>query len=121
MEGKLFKFTKIGKMVLFHKKRDKKDLVNYRPITILNSDYKIVAKVLANRLQKVIDNLINKCQTGFVKRRIEDNIIEFYLTCEKNRQKRVIVLINFEKTYDRVDRKWMEKCLRKVELLNRYI
>jgi Reverse transcriptase (RNA-dependent DNA polymerase) len=122
MKEKLSRLMKMGKMVLFHKKRDKKDLANYRPITMLNSDYKIVAKVLANRLQKVIGNLIDESQTGFVRgRRIEGNIMEVYLVCERNRQKRVIVLMNFEKVYDRVDRRWMEKCMRKVGLLNRYI
>jgi Reverse transcriptase (RNA-dependent DNA polymerase) len=112
----------MGKMILFHKKRDRKDLANYRLITMLNSDYKIVAKVLVNRLQKIIGNLIDKDQTDFVRgRRIKGNIIEVYLTCERNRQKRVIVLMNFEKVYDRVDRRWMEKCMRKVGLPNRYI
>jgi Reverse transcriptase (RNA-dependent DNA polymerase) len=47
--------------------------------------------------------------------------MEVYLACERNRQKRVIVLMDFEKVYDRVDRGWMEKCMRKVSLLNRYI
>jgi Reverse transcriptase (RNA-dependent DNA polymerase) len=89
---------------------------------MLNSNYKIVAKVLANRLQKIIGNLIDKCQTGFVRRRrIKGNIMEVYLACERNRQKRAIVLMDFEKVYDRVDRGWMEKCLRKVGLPNRYI
>jgi Reverse transcriptase (RNA-dependent DNA polymerase) len=112
----------MGKMVLFHKKGDKEDLVNYRSIIMLNSDYKIVAKVLANRLQKIIDNLIDESQTNFVRgRRIENNIIEVYLACERNRQKRMIVLMDFEKVYDRVDREWMEKCMRKVGLLNRYV
>jgi Reverse transcriptase (RNA-dependent DNA polymerase) len=114
VEGKLSRFTKMGKMVLFHKKGDREDLANYRSIMMLNSDYKIVAKVLANRLQKVIGNLIDECQTGFVKeRRIEGNIMEVFLACERNRQKGTIVLMDFEKAYDRVDRGWMEKCLRK--------
>jgi hypothetical protein len=68
MKGKLSRFTKMSKMVLFHKKRDRKDLANYRLIIMLNSNYKIVAKVLANRLQKVIGDLINECQIGFVKK-----------------------------------------------------
>jgi Reverse transcriptase (RNA-dependent DNA polymerase) len=98
MEGKLSRFTKMGKMVLFHKKGDREDLANYRPITMLNSDYKIVAKVLANRLQKVIGNLIDESQTGFVRERwIEGNIMEVYLVCKRNRQKGAIVLMDFEK------------------------
>jgi hypothetical protein len=50
MKGKLSRLMKMGKMVLFYKKGDREDLVNYRLITMLNSDYKIVVKVLVNRL-----------------------------------------------------------------------
>ena len=44
--------TKINnsKLVLLHKKDPKNNLDNYRPLTMLNSDYKIIAKILANRL-----------------------------------------------------------------------
>jgi Reverse transcriptase (RNA-dependent DNA polymerase) len=112
MDGKLSKMTKFGKMVLIHKKGDKENLVNYRPLTMLNSDYKMVAKVLANRLQKVVSELVDESQIGFIKeRRIDSNIMEVVMTCERNRQKGAVVLLNFEKAYDRVDRGWLERVL----------
>jgi len=40
---------------------------SYRPISLLNSDVKILAKILALRLDTVIENLISKDQTGFVR------------------------------------------------------
>ena len=40
---------------------------NWRPITLLNSDYKIAAKAIANRLQNVLPKPKNRDQTGFLK------------------------------------------------------
>ena len=49
---------------------------NWRPITLLNCDYKIAAKAIANRLKNVIPKIINNDQTGFLKGRfIGENII----------------------------------------------
>jgi hypothetical protein len=43
----------LGWMCPLFKKKDKMDIANYRPITMLNSDYKIFTKVLANKLSRV--------------------------------------------------------------------
>ena len=45
------------------------DLSNWRPITLLNVDYKILAKVIAERIESSLPKLINSDQTGFVKGR----------------------------------------------------
>ena len=48
---------------------------NWRPITLLNCDYKIAAKAIANRVKKALPKLINNDQTGFMKGRfIGENI-----------------------------------------------
>ena len=48
---------------------------NWRPITLLNCDYKIAAKGFANRLKKVLPKVVNCDQTGFMKGRfIGENI-----------------------------------------------
>jgi hypothetical protein len=42
---------------------------DYRPISLLNTSFKLITKVLANRLQKVIKQIIHKNQYGFIKTR----------------------------------------------------
>ena len=49
---------RISVITLLFKKGDRKDLKNYRPLSLTNTDYKIVAFIFARRLQKIIDGLI---------------------------------------------------------------
>ena len=51
------------------KDKDKKYLKNWRPISLLNNDFKIVTKALALRLEKVLPTIISPNQTGYVKGR----------------------------------------------------
>ena len=44
-------------------------LDNLRPISLLNTDYKILTKVIAKRLEKVLPKVVNPDQTGYVKNR----------------------------------------------------
>jgi hypothetical protein len=70
----------IGWMCPIFKKKDKTDIANYRPITVLNSDYKIFTKALTNKLTEVAPYLIHKDQSGFMRgRKITDAI---YLAME---------------------------------------
>ena len=48
---------------------DLESLNNWRPITLLNLDYKIVSKIIARRIEKVLPLLICSDQSGFVKGR----------------------------------------------------
>jgi hypothetical protein len=54
------------------KDKDIRYLKNWRPITLLNVDYKILAKIMANRIQKVIPYIINNDQSGCIK---EDQLL----------------------------------------------
>jgi hypothetical protein len=51
-------------------------LPGYRPISLLNTDVRLVAKVIANRLQLPLDLLVDACQSAFIQGRdISDNLL----------------------------------------------
>ena len=61
------------------KDKDLTDVGNWRPISLLNTDYKIIAHVLANRLQQALPDIISKDQSGYLKNRnISLNIRTIY-------------------------------------------
>ena len=65
--GQLGANWKKGIITLIFKKGDPSSTGNYRPITLLNSDYKLLCKMLANRLNQVLTKIIPRHQIGFMK------------------------------------------------------
>ena len=58
-----------GIISLIHKNDQRDDLKNYRPITLTNCDYKILAFVFAERLQNVISSIVHTDQVGYIRQR----------------------------------------------------
>ena len=65
--GELSKSQKRGIITLLHKDGDRNNLGNWRPISLLNTDYKFFSKVVALRMHSVLEFLINPLQKGFLK------------------------------------------------------
>ena len=95
------------------KKEDKhvwEDLDDYKPITLLNTELKILALVLVNRLQLVVSDLIGPEQNYAVKgRSIEDNL---YLVCQilegiEDDTKAALINFNQSKAFDRLDHQFL--------------
>ncbi|GJV22275.1 RNA-directed DNA polymerase, eukaryota, reverse transcriptase zinc-binding domain protein, partial [Tanacetum coccineum] len=78
----------------------------FRPISLIGSVYKIVAKILANRLVMVSGDLVSDTQSAFVKdRQILDGpfiLNEVVQWCKKKRKQTMIFKVDFEKAYDSV-------------------
>jgi hypothetical protein len=69
------KFLFVGIIKVIHKKRDLQDIRNYRPITLLNVDYKILMKVMAEKLNPILGKVIRPQQNGFIRgKSIRNNI-----------------------------------------------
>ena len=84
-------------------------LSNWRPITLLNVDYKIASKAIAKRLiEKVLPNLlINQDQTGFVKGRYIGQNIRLLLDVLEETKKQdlpgILLLLDFRKAFDTLE------------------
>ena len=106
--GCLFPTARQGVLVLLPKKgRERKYIKSWRPISLLNVDYKILSKVFTNRIKLVIDSIIDKDQKGFIKgRQISENLRETFNLLEVAWMKQlpaIAVMVDFEKAFDRVD------------------
>ena len=88
--------------------KDLRYLKSWRPVSLLATDYKILPKVLATRLQKVISDVINPDQVGYIKGRfIGQNIRsieDFMFLSKKYNIAGLLVLIDFGKAFDII--KW---------------
>ena len=115
-EGKFSISQRRGIIKLIPKKDAEPYFVkNWRPITLLNSDYKIAAKAIANRLQNVLPKLINSDQTGFLKGRfIGENIrlIDGLINHTAARNiPGLLMFLDFEKAFDSVEWSFIWKTL----------
>ena len=89
-------------------------LDDYRPITLLNTELKILARVLANRLQLVISDLIGPEQNYAVKgRSIRDNLhlVRQILEGIKDDTKAALINLDQSKAFDRVDHRFLAAVL----------
>ena len=89
-------------------KKDKNPLFlkNWRPITLLNCDYKIASKAIGNRMEQVLPEIINNDQSGyFLKgRSIAENILLIYRIinfADDMNKPGLLMFIDFEKAWIR--------------------
>ena len=98
---------------------------NYRPISLLNCDYKLLSKAVANRLSKVIPKLVRSDQTAFIKGRyIGENIrvIEDIMDyVNRNNQQAMLLQLDFEKAYDSIEWPYLFATLKKFKFCDEII
>nr|XP_017228424.1 PREDICTED: uncharacterized protein LOC108203774 [Daucus carota subsp. sativus] len=95
-----------------------KHVQEYRPISLINSSMKLLSKMLASRLSKVIGNIVSEEQTGFIKGRlITDGILmigEIINSIKSKQSEGLIFKIDFEKAFDSVDWSFLFHLLEKL-------
>ena len=123
--GKLLRRINKTFIALVPKNSNPLNLLNFRPITLCNTIYKIFAKVLMNRLKPFLERIIGSPQKGFVPRRkILDATItthEVIHSMEKNRQPGMAFKLDISKAYDKVNWDFLHDVLEKVEFFNKII
>lgn len=109
-----------GIITLLHKGGDKPtdDVASYRPITLLNSDVKLLARVLVSRITPGLDCVIDHTQTAFLPGRwVGDNVL-FHMEeidyCQAEEVEGCVLFLDFEKAYDRLDRGWLFRCVERL-------
>ena len=90
-------------------------LKNWRPLTLLDTVYKLASGAIANRIKTVLDLIINNDQTGFIKgRSIVENIRVIYDTMKFTEDHHIpglLLLIDFEKAFDSLSWDFLYKAL----------
>jgi hypothetical protein len=104
---------KRGVLSLIPKKdKDIRELKNWRPLTLLNTDYKIFAKAVATKLQSVLPDIISDDQNGCMKGRSTfGNIrstIDIITYVNENNMHGILSYIDFQKAFDTVNWTFMQ-------------
>ena len=90
-------------------------LKNWRPLTLLDTVYKIASGAIANRIKLTLDELINRDQTGFIKgRSLVENIRVIYDIMKFTDEQQIpglLLLIDFEKAFDSLSWQFLHKAL----------
>ena len=80
---------------------------NWRPLTLLNCDYKLAARSIANRLKNVRPSIISYDQTGYIKGRFTgenirliDSVIRF---AKERNIPGLLLFLDFEKAFDTIE------------------
>jgi hypothetical protein len=107
-KGELPDQMRKGDIGILHKKGDRDEVRNYRPITLLQNSYKIFTRILAKRMASVVHEFVAEAQKGFVPHTfIADcsmllNLIETYVNDDEEARKGILVFLDMEKAFDRV-------------------
>ena len=112
-------------LVLIPKKGGAEDLGDFRPIGLLGGLYKLLAKVLTNRLKKVLGRVVSVDQNAFVRGRqlldaslIANEVIDSW---QKRKEEGLICKLDIENAYDSINWKFLMKVLHKMDFGSRWM
>ncbi|CAI5476487.1 unnamed protein product [Closterium sp. Yama58-4] len=117
--------TKDAVTILLHKKGGRDQLENYRPITLLSFTYKVIARVVADRMKTVLSGVVSPEQFGFFPgRRLSDavGLVADIIEAAKNKDKDwYLLLVDFRKAFDSVSRGFLFTVLEKMGFPPRFV
>ena len=115
-KGEMSNTQKQAVITLIEKKgKDRCFIENWRPISLLNVDAKIMSKVIATRIKNVLPNIIHHNQSGYVKDRyIGETVRSIYDVMDFTDRENIsgpLIFINFQKAFDSLEWDFFFKCL----------
>ena len=103
-------------------------ITKFKPISLCNVIYKIVSKVFANRLKRILPKVIGEAQSTFVPRRqITNNVFVAFETMHNIKSKRkgkiglMAVKLDMSKVYDKVEWKYLERVMRRMGFQEKWV
>lgn len=104
-EGSLPTSMLEGTISVLYKKKARNDPRNYRPITLLNNDYKIMMRILSQRMNEAVVQFVSKDQNGFVPDGfIAENLMRLQLVMDyidDENMEALYMFADMEKAFDR--------------------
>ena len=114
-EGSLHPTCIEGLISVLYKKKDRDDPRNYRPVTLLNGDYKILTRILTRRMNTAVLQFVSPQQNGFVPGGfLPENIMLLKLLqahIEKEDEEAFYVFLDMEKAFDRCSWEFLKEGL----------
>lgn len=99
-------------------------VMEFRPISLIGCLYKIIAKILANRLVGVLEDIVHEVQSAFIANRqiLDDPFIinEVLQWCKSKKKQFMLFKVDFEKAYDSVRWDFLDDVLYKFGLGNKW-
>ena len=110
--------TRTSVLAAIFKSNNNQLLDNYRPLSLSNTDYKIVAFVFAERMKSIMEYIINPDQTAGVKGRnivcSIRNLLDIYEYCEESKAPGGLLLADYKKAYDSLEHNFMFAVLKRL-------
>ena len=112
---------------LIPKVKSPQQVTEFRPISLCNVVYRLISKILANRLKRVLDVVIDELQSAFVPGRlITDNVLVAFETMhcidqrKKGKKALMAIKLDMSKAYDKVEWVYLETIMRKIGFHERW-
>ena len=120
IKQKITQSMREAKVKLIFKKGGVEDIANWRPVSLLNTDYKILSRIIYNRLNDILENIISQNQKCGIKHRqmyeIHENIQSAIQYSRTTKNPLAIMLTDFSKALDRISHQFIFKILEKINI-----
>ena len=114
-QGRLMPSAREANIIVLAKARDAYACSMYRPISLTNTDYKIIMRVWANRLGPILGKIIGGHQLGFIPGRDgRENVLNLQILmdwCSHHNQAGAALFLDLMKAFDRVSHKALERIM----------